>query len=63
MNQRLNRESRVWHALDHENVLKFLGMCNGLGPSPALISPLCEAGQALQYIQMHPEANRPLMVT
>ncbi|RDB21802.1 Serine/threonine-protein kinase STY17 [Hypsizygus marmoreus] len=58
--RRIYRESRVWHDLKHDNILPFLGISTSgdLGPSPALISPLCEEGHVIQYLQRHPETDR-----
>jgi hypothetical protein len=52
--QRLYRETRVWHSLGHENILPFLGLCRELGPSPAMISPLYDNADVHRYL-----ANRP----
>jgi len=56
--KRLNRESQVWHLLSHPNVLPFLGICTGIGPSPALISPICDIGNVMNYIQMDVDVDR-----
>jgi serine/threonine protein kinase len=58
MTRRLNRETRVWHHLSHANILPFLGVCKNLGPSTAMVSPLCDNGPVLQYLGKKPEANR-----
>jgi len=56
--RRLNRETRVWHSLSHTNVMPFLGLCSGIGPSPAMISPLFENGDVHRYLVSNPQANR-----
>jgi len=48
--RRLNRETRVWHALSHPNVMPFFGLCYNIGPSPAMISPLYDNGDAIRYL-------------
>jgi len=49
----LNRETRVWHALSHPNVVPFLGVCSDIGPSPAMISPLYNNGHVCAYLNTH----------
>ncbi|KIM86960.1 hypothetical protein PILCRDRAFT_293263 [Piloderma croceum F 1598] len=56
--RRLNRESRVWHSLCHPNILPFLGLCRDMGPSPAMISPLCHNGDIHPYLATNPDADR-----
>ncbi|KIM73793.1 hypothetical protein PILCRDRAFT_718339 [Piloderma croceum F 1598] len=48
--KRLNRETRVWHSLEHKNILPFLGLCREIGPSPAMISPLYDNADVHRYI-------------
>jgi len=55
---RLNRETRVWHSLSHENVMPFLGLCHGVGPSPAMISRLYDNGDVHQYLKRKPQVDR-----
>jgi hypothetical protein len=62
MNQRLNRETRVWHSLVHQNVMPFLGLCRGIGPSPAMISPLYNNGDVHHYLVKNPQADRQAIV-
>jgi len=59
---RLNRETRVWHSLRHENVLPFLGLCRDLSPSPAMISPLCHNGDVSQYLLSNPRVDRQAII-
>jgi hypothetical protein len=55
MDQRLNRETRVWHSLSHKNVLPFLGLCREIGPSPAMISPLYDHADVHRYLADKPD--------
>jgi len=48
--QRLRRETRVWLNLSDPNVVPFLGLCNGLGPSFAMISPLYDNGDVISIL-------------
>ncbi|KZT36416.1 kinase-like protein [Sistotremastrum suecicum HHB10207 ss-3] len=66
--KKINREMKLWSRLAHPNVLSFLGFCFFKLPneSPAgdpgqlsLISPWMDNGTARQYVQKHPEADRP----
>ncbi|KIM79503.1 hypothetical protein PILCRDRAFT_10333 [Piloderma croceum F 1598] len=52
--RRLNRETRVWHSLSHQNILPFLGLCYNVGPSPAMISPLCYRANVHEYLTSRP---------
>jgi serine/threonine protein kinase len=56
--RRLNRETRVWHALSHENILPFFGVCDDLGPSFAMVSPFCANGSVLLYLTKNPQVDR-----
>lgn len=56
--RRLNRETRVWHSLSHMNVMPFLGLCDEIGPSPAMISPLYDNGDVIRYLNNNPQADR-----
>jgi len=61
--RRLHRETRVWHTLDHPNILSFLGVCHDMGPSPAMVSPLCDNGPVERYLQNNPQADRLVIIT
>jgi serine/threonine protein kinase len=63
MTRRMNRETRVWHELLHPNILPFLGVCHDLGPSPAMVSPMCDNGPVDKYLLQNPEANRLTIIT
>jgi len=56
--RRMHRETRVWHTLNHPNILSFLGVCRDMGPSPAMVSPLCDNGPVGRYLKANPEADR-----
>jgi len=62
--RRLHREAHLWHPLSHENVLPFFGVCNDdeVWLAPALISPLCENGNVMQYLAKHPGADKLKMI-
>ncbi|KAK7014324.1 glycoside hydrolase family 76 protein [Favolaschia claudopus] len=51
MSKVLYSEALIWRRLDHPNVLPFLGISLDLGPSPALISPLCTSGSVMKYLK------------
>ena len=61
--QRLGRETRVWHALKHPNVLEFLGVVHNMGEFFALVSPYCAKGNISRYLKEYPQANRLHLVT
>jgi serine/threonine protein kinase len=58
LRRRLHRETHIWHQLEHPNILPFLGISQDFDRSPALISPLCSNGDALNYVKTHPETDR-----
>jgi len=58
LNRRLIRESNVWLGLCHTNIHPYLGYCEDLGLSVALISPLCMGGTIIKYLCDNPSANR-----
>ncbi|OJA09986.1 hypothetical protein AZE42_03829 [Rhizopogon vesiculosus] len=43
----------VWIDLDHDNILKFLGIVEGFGALPALVSPWMENGSLDSYLRRH----------
>ncbi|KAG8938039.1 hypothetical protein FRC00_000780 [Tulasnella sp. 408] len=59
--KRLAREIYIWTALDHPNILEFLGFTFEDG-KPCLISPWCENGTLQEYLQKFPGANRQRLV-
>jgi len=60
--KRLNRETKVWHALSHKNVTPFLGLCHELGPSPAMISPLYDNSDVGRYLNNNSQADRLALI-
>jgi len=60
--RRLNHEIRIWHSLSHKNILPFLGLCHGIGPSPAMISPLCDNGPVRFFLDRNPQTDRPKLI-
>ena len=61
--QRLNREARVWHALEHTNILEFHGVVHNMGEFFALVSPYCAKGNIAFYLEEYPQTNRLHLVT
>ncbi|KIO24651.1 hypothetical protein M407DRAFT_212322 [Tulasnella calospora MUT 4182] len=61
MRKRLAREIHVWAALDHPNILEFIGFAfeDGL---PCLISPWCGNGTLVEYLQNNIRPDRGLLV-
>ena len=52
MYQRLLKEAYVWSKLDHENVIKLLGLtATGFDHTPSIVSPLMSRGNAFDYVQ------------
>ncbi|OJA20615.1 hypothetical protein AZE42_12457 [Rhizopogon vesiculosus] len=51
--KRIRRETHVWIDLDHDNILKFLGIVEGFGPLPALVAPWMENGSLDRYLKPH----------
>lgn len=49
--QRIRRETYVWITLEHENILTFIGVIDGFGPLPALVSPWMENGSLDSYLK------------
>ncbi|KAJ6600954.1 kinase-like domain-containing protein [Mycena vulgaris] len=47
----LYEEARIWKQLEHPNILPFLGITLDLGPSPAIVSPLCVSGPIMKYLK------------
>jgi len=56
--RRVNRETKVWNLLSHDNILPFLGVCNKIARSPALISPLCKFGNIRNYLKAYPDVDK-----
>ncbi|KDQ53969.1 hypothetical protein JAAARDRAFT_419858 [Jaapia argillacea MUCL 33604] len=52
--RRINRETRVWHRLNHPNILSFSGVFNHqqFGPEvPLLVAPFCPQGSVTEYLR------------
>ncbi|KAG1799065.1 kinase-like domain-containing protein [Suillus variegatus] len=49
--KRIRREAYVWITLEHENILTFIGVVDGFGPLPALVSPWMENGSLDDYLK------------
>ncbi|KAG8892401.1 hypothetical protein FRB99_002734, partial [Tulasnella sp. 403] len=56
--RRFLREANTWRAMQHPNVLRFLGACK-IDGSIYLVSPYMRNGTVVTFIRNHPEkANR-----
>ncbi|KAJ2932169.1 hypothetical protein H1R20_g4931, partial [Candolleomyces eurysporus] len=65
LDSRLRRESKLWHQLDHPNILPFHGLVSSpwCGLVPALISPYCGRGSVLDFIKKDPSVERlPIII-
>ncbi|KIJ34640.1 hypothetical protein M422DRAFT_34989 [Sphaerobolus stellatus SS14] len=58
--KRFEREIRVWHALEHENILRFLGIVDNASMSTHLcvVSPWQSNGNVLDYTKRNPNVDR-----
>ena len=52
----------IWKSLTHENVLPFLGIETSIFQL-ALVYDWCDNGNIVQYLESHPNASRPKLVT
>ncbi|KAG1870694.1 kinase-like domain-containing protein [Suillus subalutaceus] len=52
---RLFREIKIWMRLEHENIVPFLGVTEGFGSLPALVSPWFKNGVLTEYLQREHE--------
>jgi serine/threonine protein kinase len=52
------REVRLWSELVHPNILEFYGLYDAGGMSIYMISRWMSNGNAPDYLQKYPEANR-----
>ena len=52
----------IWDGLVHENVLPFHGVDTSVFQL-ALVYGWCDNGNIMQYLESHPEASRPKLVT
>ncbi|KAH8829007.1 kinase-like domain-containing protein [Flagelloscypha sp. PMI_526] len=53
----IKREIRIWEKLRHPNLLQFLG-ANVLDDPPFIVMPYMQHGNAMDYLQSHPDINR-----
>lgn len=67
--QKIDREMRLWSKVDHGNILAFLGFCffpnvSYVGGSAqlSLVSPWMKNGTAVDYVRNNPEADRIAIV-
>jgi len=60
--KRLNREVYVWHRLDHPNIAKMFGTSYHMSGRPAMILEWYRNGNAVEYLENHPDADRKLLV-
>ncbi|KAJ3543684.1 hypothetical protein NMY22_g3049 [Coprinellus aureogranulatus] len=61
LQRRIARESRLWYSFRHENIIPLYGLVRDPSLSttvPGLVSPFCEKGTVLQYVQMAPRMKR-----
>jgi serine/threonine protein kinase len=65
MHQRLKCEAGVWRSLSHEskNLVPLLGLCDGLGPSSAMIYPLYDNGNVHYFLEQNPQADHLAIVS
>ena len=61
MYQKLLEEVYVWSKLDHENVIKLLGLTTTFDHSLSIVSPLMSRGNAFDYVQVPGVDPRPLV--
>ncbi|KZT53899.1 kinase-like protein [Calocera cornea HHB12733] len=63
--KQFSRELEIWARLEHRNVLPFLGLSH-LGPVAAsqvcFVSPWMEYGNAMEYLQRVPDADRVSLI-
>lgn len=57
VDQDLRREIRVWKTLWHRNIHFMCGFYEGIGSTPALVSPWYANGDITDYVRRH--ANDP----
>ncbi|OAX31979.1 kinase-like protein [Rhizopogon vinicolor AM-OR11-026] len=56
--KRIHREAHVWIDLDHDNILKFLGIVEGFGLLPALVTAWMENGSLDSYLRQHTDLSK-----
>ncbi|KAG8901820.1 hypothetical protein FRB99_005081 [Tulasnella sp. 403] len=55
----IRNEAMVWERLQHQRVLSFLGTGHDDANNLYLVSPWIHNGALSDYLQQHPDANRP----
>ncbi|CAE6397223.1 unnamed protein product [Rhizoctonia solani] len=62
--ERIARELMAWSAVDHQNILPFLGLCwfDGRNELPAMVYPYCEAGTCSEYLINNMDADRMAII-
>jgi len=60
--QRILREANLWFRLSHPNIQPYLGYCENLGPSIALISPYCGNRTIMTFIANNSHINKSLLI-
>ncbi|THG93546.1 hypothetical protein EW145_g8351 [Phellinidium pouzarii] len=53
VNKMLRAGIRIWHALDHPNIVKLLGTCRGFSPYASMILPWFANGSLPSFLQKH----------
>ncbi|KAH9057640.1 hypothetical protein EDB87DRAFT_1746990 [Lactarius vividus] len=60
--ERFRRQVEIWRTLRHTNVLSLLGIAY-IGSFVYSVSPYMEFGNVMQYLKIHPEAHRVLLLS
>ena len=61
--QKFCQEARVWHCLQHQFILPFLGVdVENFPLQPCLVLPWMVNGTVIQFSKKHPKANYDKMV-
>jgi len=61
MYQKLLQEVYVWSKLDHQNVIKLLGVTTAFDHTVSVVSPLMSRGNVFDYVQNPDVDPRPLV--
>ncbi|KAH9057104.1 ras guanine nucleotide exchange factor domain-containing protein [Lactarius deliciosus] len=60
--ERFRRQVEIWRTLRHPNVLPLLGIAY-IGNFVYSVSPYMEFGNIMQYLKIHPDAHRVLLLS
>ncbi|KIM68087.1 hypothetical protein SCLCIDRAFT_106259 [Scleroderma citrinum Foug A] len=60
--QRVLREVYVWSKLDHDNVIKLLGITTSFDDTISIVSPLMSRGNAFDHVKNPDVDPRPLIL-